>query len=412
MSHPVAWQVRGVVLGSLLGGALALPLLLRLADANAQGDGSERADVNADAEPAEPAPPTPPADTAPRPPRPARETLSAPKPRPPTPCASSAPPWWARPDGTLREGHARALRWLAHHQEADGSWSLTDWRTRCRDVDVGPDPSSTEESRLGLTALAVLAFAWCEQTHRFGAHKRTVNKAVRWLNRSLLPRYAGLTSASETLPAWEQAVAALALTELNAITRDFTLHRPAEEALRRVVAGRETWTDLHTAAWATLALASGRRAYLLRRELRAVPPLNGVALEALAWPWAEARGGVPAGPCARWLIRGLHGHAEPGPTLPLLEGRLRESEALRPAAWFFAANALDIARQRGADVPPRDVSAWGASLAQALLTQQLEEGCEAGSWEPRGAASRMHGRVYATALGALDLRAARWLGER
>ncbi|MFA4987042.1 MAG: prenyltransferase/squalene oxidase repeat-containing protein [Candidatus Brocadiia bacterium] len=63
---------------------------------------------------------------------------------------------------------AFGLKWLADHQEADGHWDSSKW-------------DGNGSSAVGITGLALLAFAGAGHTERSGKYSRVVRKAIEWL---------------------------------------------------------------------------------------------------------------------------------------------------------------------------------------------------------------------------------------
>ena len=78
---------------------------------------------------------------------------------------------------------AAALNWIARHQSRDGSWSLADYRLRCKDSTCsGP---GTYASNPAATALALLPYFAAGQTHETkGPYRKTIYDGLYWLMRN------------------------------------------------------------------------------------------------------------------------------------------------------------------------------------------------------------------------------------
>ena len=81
---------------------------------------------------------------------------------------------------------ARGIKWIAEHQNKDGSWSLIhsvgSCRGRCPNNARLPDPETayTDSLRSG-TALALLPLLGAGETHLKGRYRRTVERGLRAL---------------------------------------------------------------------------------------------------------------------------------------------------------------------------------------------------------------------------------------
>ena len=134
---------------------------------------------------------------------------------------------------------ARGLRWLAQHQNHDGSWSLDRFHRvegcDCRD-------RGSLESETAATALALLPFLGAGQTHLSGIYRDQVAQGLRWLHPE--PRADGdLRGSPGQYPGmYAQGQAAIVLCEAFFMTGDEALRGPgpARDRLhrRRPVSGR------------------------------------------------------------------------------------------------------------------------------------------------------------------------------
>ncbi len=133
---------------------------------------------------------------------------------------------------------ARALRWLARHQEKDGSWSLHDYDDR-PNCNCGPhrhplrelvksDRDSIKRSDMAGTSLALLPFLGAGQTHLTGIYQDTVSRGLRWMMKQqradgyLQPESAGMYAHGQ---------GAIVLCEAYAISGDEQLRAAAQKSI-------------------------------------------------------------------------------------------------------------------------------------------------------------------------------------
>ena len=93
------------------------------------------------------------------------------------------------PDGITKDTERAvvgALLWLARHQLDDGSWSLQDFVSRCKDntcTGVGDVRADA-----GATAMGLLPFLATGETHRSnGPYKENILRGIHWLMRHQQP---------------------------------------------------------------------------------------------------------------------------------------------------------------------------------------------------------------------------------
>ncbi len=183
--------------------------------------------------------------------------------------------------GALREVAARgradpddpvlaALRWLARHQSADGSWSVTGYVGRCREACL-PNPGSPEFDT-GITGLALLAFLGARYSHlskdefdgiRFGT---VVMRALQWiLGRQDAEGCVGPRNSQKYM--LNHLLGALALTEAYGLTGSGLFQEPAQRAVDFTIAAQNPgggWRygarcgdeDSIVTGWATMVLKS------------------------------------------------------------------------------------------------------------------------------------------------------------
>jgi hypothetical protein len=134
------------------------------------------------------------------------------------------------------------LKWLAAHQSEDGRWSARDFAGRCPKDEPCGAPRGPAGFDHGVTGLALLAFLSAGYTHQKGAHQATVEKAIRWLVERQDAAGFFFDSSTGGRPAggmYGHGVATFALGEAAAMTRDGSLLRPLEGAVRALEASQQ-----------------------------------------------------------------------------------------------------------------------------------------------------------------------------
>ncbi|MCK6462022.1 MAG: hypothetical protein L6Q95_19235, partial [Planctomycetes bacterium] len=294
----------------------------------------------------------------------------------------------------------RALRWLAAHQEPDtGGWDADGFMKHDPKEDRC-DGKGAADADVLVTGLATLAFLGAGHTGREGAYAGNVRSALACLV-AAQKEDGGFGGASLRA----DAVAAVALSEAYALTRDPFLMKPAERgvaALVRQQAGG--WKDdAALTAWCASAIASARGAGL-------DVPERSLA-DALAWVQAStdrASGRV-----------GKEGKTERSTAAALFTCILCQQAGLaveaipggfalcvaKPPAWNVEEGTIDmeywrfgtLALYRAGD---DDWRAWTRAMKAAIVDRQQTAGSRAGSWDPVGVEG---GRVEATALLTMSL---------
>jgi hypothetical protein len=153
------------------------------------------------------------------------------------------------PSGDVYEATLSGLRWLARHQNPDGSWSAATLREvcPCDDPAYAPPRANARAFDAGLTSLALLAFLGAGYSHESvhwirddvtGERHRTgdvVKAGLKWLvanqndDGSFTPRQAFL---------YNEALAAMALSEAFGLTQARYWRAPAQRALDFVQAAQ------------------------------------------------------------------------------------------------------------------------------------------------------------------------------
>jgi len=305
-------------------------------------------------------------------------------------------------------------RWLANHQETDGSWSIRKHE--------GAFP---EDGKPTVTGLALLAFLDAGHTENDGKYKNVVRAGVNWL----ITQQAASGRIGEQDDheigwavggAYNHAVAGLALAEAYGMSRNSRTGTAAQRAVEYSIdiqdrksggwsSRPEAAPDLATTIWFIMQLNSAKIAGLdvpdnasakAERFLDSVTTSGGLA--------AHRPGGTPT-PMTAAL--GLVGR--------VLLGTPMDDRNVTAPAELLAKNipqwGTDVGAEGGSQfyywylgtvgmflVGGERWPAWEKSLYDMLVMNQRRGGDADGSWDPVGNRDgRRGGRVYATALGRL-----------
>jgi len=309
-----------------------------------------------------------------------------------------------------------SLRWLAKHQEADGSWSIR-----------RHGGSFPESGRPAVTGLALLAFLGAGHTETIGKYRQTVSKGVRYLitqqqaNGAIgLSGRAPALSAAPLGAAFNHAIAGLALVEAYGMSRNSRTGAAAQKAVDYSTSIQDRkgggWRyrpggggDLSVTSWFAMQLRSARAVGFEVPNgsfARAGSFLNSVTRKDLA----AYRPGQQPTPLTAAL--GMHSRiflvtprSAAVVTAPaqLLQRNLpqwgRDVGGCRFYYWYFGTYSMF---QFG--IRTSEWQAWNGALRDMLIENQHRGDDADGSWDPVGARDgRRGGRAYTTAMGALCL---------
>lgn len=309
---------------------------------------------------------------------------------------------------------ARGLRWLAQHQNDDGSWSLNAFQKaggcKCGGHGAfGKHPG---------TALALLPFLGAGQTHLAGKYRGNVARGLRWMVQHQREDgdLAGGSHGNDHMYTHGQAT--IVLCEAFAMTGDEELRMPAQKAVDFIVAAQYNdggWRyhpkpvaqgDLSVVGWQVMALQSARAAnltvpdttmgmanmfldsvshrdgaryaYMKRNDPTPTMTAEGLLCR-LYLGWTKDRPGLHNG--VEWLTR---------------ENNLPSASRPNIYYWYYATQTL---HHYGGS----EWETWNLKMRDVLTSTQRTDGHAAGSWDPAGPHSGEGGRIYMTSLAVCSL---------
>ncbi|MGB6044449.1 MAG: prenyltransferase/squalene oxidase repeat-containing protein [Pirellulales bacterium] len=320
-----------------------------------------------------------------------------------------------------------ALKWLAEHQNRDGSWSFN--HTEGDNCSGFPNPG-TKSSRMGATGLALLPFLGAGYTHQEGKYEYVVKKGLKYLVGNMIVannmgRLYEKNGESHS-HMYCHGIAACALAEAYGMTNDSKLKAPAQLSLNYIVAAQHPenggWLyeprqggDTSVVGWQVMALKSGVLSYL--QVPGNVKALANRWLDSVQWGEAESGGA---------MIKPHYGYRAPSD---------REAASACTAIGLLCRNYLGASKDDGGlragvrtlsnkgpegsdmyynyyssmvmyqnDGPKGDMwTKWNGVMRDQLVNSQVQDGKEKGSWFFAGGHGSDGGRLYNTCLCAMTL---------
>lgn len=309
---------------------------------------------------------------------------------------------------------SRGLRWLANHQNADGSWSLHAFN-RTPGCNCGGTGGSNCDA--AGTSLALLPFLGAGQTKETGRYQSEVSKGLRWMIAHQKPDGDLRAGASSNDGMYAQGQATIVLCEAFAMEGDEELRGPAQKAVDFIVAAQHRaggWRyepgqegDTSVVGWQLMALQSARAAGLN-------VPEDTLKLAGHYLDTAQSQDGArysyqpKQSPTEVMTAEGLLCRIYLGwkkDTPPLLDGAdwlaaNHLPERNRPNIYYWYYGTQTMHHLGGANWEQ-----WNNRMRDILVNTQETSGHAAGSWPPMPGdqhASR-GGRIYVTALAVCTL---------
>jgi hypothetical protein len=311
---------------------------------------------------------------------------------------------------------AAALDWLAANQNPDGRWDADAHGAGQETRTLGHDRQGAgAKADTGVTGLALLAFLGNGETHLDGRHRASVQHGLEFLLGSQT-RDGNLAGDAELFASmYCHGIATLALSEAYALTGDERLLPGLQKALRYTIAAQHSgggWRyqpydagDISQFGWQLMALKSAELAGIpipaetrvrMSRFLRAASSGPAKGLASYRPGDRVSRSMTAEAMVCRYFLQ-----SENSP------GALNEAAAYileeKPGDgqtnlyyWYYG--TLALFQRQG-----EDWQSWNAALQRQLLHSQRFDGQRRGSWDPDPLWGGYGGRVYSTAMAALNL---------
>jgi hypothetical protein len=308
---------------------------------------------------------------------------------------------------------ALALKWLAAHQNADGSWNFNHrLAPACRGKCA--DPGRLEDCATGATAMALLPLLGAGQTHREGEYRPVVERGLYYLVGRMKVRegVGGLNEGGGAM--YAHGLSSIVLCEAYAMTHDKALLAPAQLSLNFIAAAQDpvgggwryqprTPGDTSVVGWQLMALKSGHLAYLQvdPRTIAGVSRfLDSVQADSGSQYGYTSPGNGPATSAIGLLCRMYLGWKQDHAAL---ERGVQQLAAQGPSATnlYYDYYATQVMRHHGGEAWQK----WNLKMRDSLVDSQSRQGHEAGSWHMRGGdhGSEAGGRIYCTSLATMIL---------
>ena len=315
---------------------------------------------------------------------------------------------------------ARSLQWLAAHQLPNGAWTFGHDRV-CRGQ-CG-EAGNYVNSYNAATAVALLPFLGAGQTHLEGQYQDTVKKGLAFLIKRM-----EITSGTPPRGSWHEpngnmyshGLAAIAMCEAYAMTKDPDLEKPAQLAINYIAWAQDPrgggWRyspqqpgDTSVVGWQLMALKSG-----LMGGLTIYPDtvrkagffLDSVQSNDGAYYGYDTPSANPDGSLATTSI---------GLLCRMYTGWPKEKAGIQEGVKFIAGKgpstsnvyynyyATQVIRQYGGPEWER----WNIAMRDQLIATQEKSGHAAGSWFSGTLEEWSHeqqgGRLYCTAMSTMIL---------
>jgi hypothetical protein len=306
---------------------------------------------------------------------------------------------------------ARGLRWMAMHQNSNGSWSLHNFnRSRgctCTGTGIQCDAAGT--------SLALLPYLGAGQTHLVGRYRETVSRGLRWMLETQREDGDLRASSRGNAGMYAHGQAAIVLCEAYLMTGDEELRAPAQKALDFIVEAQHPaggWRyrpgeagDTSVVGWQVMALQSGRAAKLEVPETTL--ELAGHYLDSVQhrdgalYSYQPGNGPTHVMTAEALLCRMYLGWKLDMPALQrgiehLADNHLPDAAAPNIYYWYYGTQAF---HHHGGPEWER----WNRRMREILIETQERRGHMAGSWTARGPHAAAGGRLYMTALATCSL---------
>jgi len=345
----------------------------------------------------------------------------------------------------LKEARQNALDWLSRHQHPDGYWDADDFGLCCAEDEEACTGKGQALNDVGVTGLALLAFLNEGHTVSSGRYKGVMKRGTKFLcNAQAVCDDGGCFVPRESMHwVYNHAIATLAVVEAYDKSKWPILKKYSQlgiDCIHRFKNPGKGWrygiegtdpteqNDTSVTGWMVLCLASARKYGLNVNEQDLEDALGYIA--AMTDPETGRTGYMKTGstsareagdeniwPCEKTealtalamlcrcsaaeaiddeqAVRSIKAGAA------LLDAKPPEwnpeSGSIDYCYWYFGSRAMKR-------VAGKEWQRWRLRLVNAIVDNQIGEGCAKGSWDPqKDPWGDNGGRVYSTALLALSL---------
>jgi hypothetical protein len=299
------------------------------------------------------------------------------------------------------EAVARGLAWMAAHQRPNGSWWFDHRDGPCGGLCRDP---GTVGSTTAATGLALLPFLGAGEIGEGSQYKKVVDDGLYYLRSRILVTPLGGDLQEGTM--YAQGIAAIALCEAYAMTRDESLRPAAQLAIDFICRAQHEaggWRyfpgqpgDTTVLGWQLMALKSARLAGLevpSETFVRAERFLDSVQSDDGAVYGYQKPDKTPTPTAVGLLSRMYLGWPRADSRLARGVAYLEKLGSSRTDMYFnyYATQVLHHYEGQGWD-------AWNTALRDRLVATQSRRGHEHGSWYFHDEHGKSGGRLYTTAM--------------
>lgn len=305
------------------------------------------------------------------------------------------------------------LKWLANHQNKDGSWSFNHTREACQDSCTSP---GSLNNNVGATSMAMLCFVGAGHTHHDGNYQEQVKNGLEFLARQYLAAETkgdlrGVTGGNSGM--YAHGIATIVLCELYGLSRDRKVRVIAQACVDFTVDSQHAenggWRyrpnqadgDTSVVGWQIMAVTSAKMAGLTvpgRVKVRAERFLDSVQLEQGAFYGYTTPSKKLSTTSIGLLCRMYYGWDSSTPALGV---GVEFLSATGPSKdnQYYNYYATQVLHHWGGSKWKK----WNKVMRPQLVSTQVTDGHAAGSWAPRDPHGRTGGRLYSTCLSILTL---------
>ena len=329
-----------------------------------------------------------------------------------------------------------ALRWLANHQNRDGSWSFDHTPDdKCSGfANPGDGISPGSSPKVGATGMALLPFLAAGYTHKSAEHNQypdVVKNGLNFLSKRM-DRSSGKIYDSKYwhYHMYSHGIAACALVEAYGMTNDAKLKLPAQKAINYIAASQKPQTggwhytptyngpgDTSVVCWQIMALKSAVMAYLDvpgHVKTQANKWLDSVGFDKSENGDGFSRYGYMEPSARAHVVNNDGAMTALGLLCRTYLGTKKDAPGQRKGVQWLAtmgpANdnvylnyhaTMAIFQNDGPD--GQLWKNWGSEMQNMLMNSQVRQGRDTGSWYYGGNHGHTGGRLMSTCLATLML---------